>query len=97
VRPELNDTFGRIPACGGNRAIRFNSSQTAPRFVPGFPLLSALRTGNDRKDYCAATQRHGIVPCAGYVQGVSQPCVISHYLLPYLELPMRAGMKNGGL
>jgi hypothetical protein len=37
--------FGRI-FCGftaKNRAIRSNSSQTAPRFAPVFPLLSLAR------------------------------------------------------
>jgi hypothetical protein len=39
--------MGAFPAPGaGNRAIRSNSSQTAPRFAPVFPLLSLARLKN---------------------------------------------------
>jgi hypothetical protein len=37
-----------------DRAIRSNSSQTAGRFAPGFPLLSLARAGKHGKDVCAA-------------------------------------------
>jgi hypothetical protein len=38
--------LGAFPAFhAGNRAIRSNSSQTALRFAPGFPLLSLARPG----------------------------------------------------